>query len=289
MKRHALIALLLLLLLGSAGLNGYLLFRDYDCYLQSPDEIYIMESGILKRYETFAEGETVQFTYDFDHASYDQLRTEYDLERLAGEGSELERALRLMNTFAPRLRHQSDYDNHVEMNALALLSYSLDNPAHGINCRSKAQILNEMCLALDIHARKVWIMPNSVYDQDCHVVNEIWDTALGKWVMLDITNNQYWVDERGTPLSILEIRDRGAAQAFCTPVAPGEALNDLTALQRSHIDTFLYIMKNLAYIQYLDTCTVGETGTRYRLLPAQLPMEGRPLISRSSCEAAPGH
>lgn len=78
---------------------------------------------------------------------------------------------------------------------LALLAYSLDNNSHGINCRSKAQILNEMCLALGIYARKVWIMPSSMYDTDCHVVNEVWDTALQKWVMLDVTNNQYWVDE----------------------------------------------------------------------------------------------
>ena len=46
-------------------------------------------------------------------------------------------------------------------------------------------------LALGIYARKVWIMPNSGYDSDCHVVNEVWDSTLNKWVMLDITNNQY--------------------------------------------------------------------------------------------------
>ena len=37
-----------------------------------------------------------------------------------------------MNEYSGRLRHKSDYDNHVEMNALALLEYSLDNKKQGI-------------------------------------------------------------------------------------------------------------------------------------------------------------
>lgn len=53
-----------------------------------------------------------------------------------------------MDTYAPGLYHQSYYDNSIEMNALSLLAYSLDNKSQGINCRNKAQILNEMCLAL---------------------------------------------------------------------------------------------------------------------------------------------
>ena len=267
------------LLLASLGLNAYYLFFRTESYLQDPSEIYIMESGILRNNLEFAEGEELAVSYDFDNEEYPLLLEQYDIAEIAGEGSEFERACRLMHEFAPRLRHLSNYDNHVDMNAIALLDYSLDRPDHGINCRSKAQILNEMCLALGIYSRKVWINPYSAYDSDCHVVNEVWDTSLGKWVMLDITNDQYWIDENGTPLSLIEIRTKGAGQEFCTPIVPGEEHRSPEALRKAHADDFLYIMKNMVFFYWCDAQTVGETDTYYMLFPENTPTNHQPLIS----------
>ena len=100
-------------------------------------------------------------------------------------------------------------------------------------------------------------MPNSIYDGECHVVNEIWDSTLEKWVMLDITNNQYWVDAEGTPLSVLEVRELGAKREFCTPVFPGQKLDDLDKVLNDNYGIYLYFMKNLVYMVYCDTQTVG--------------------------------
>lgn len=138
----------------------------------------------------FADGEELAISYDFGSRDYDGLIEKYKIDSIAGDGSEFDKALRLMNEFAPRLTHNSYYDNHIEMNALDLLEYSLNNKKQSINCRAKAQILNEMCLALDIYSRKVWIMPNSGYDNDCHVVNEVWDSQRnnGSCLTLRITN-----------------------------------------------------------------------------------------------------
>ena len=281
------ICLLILALLTSVILTVSLAFRGDDSYLQSPNQIYIMEAGILRNNITFAAGEDHIFYYDFENAAYPQLIEAYGIGDIAGTGTEFERALRLMDEFAPRLHHESYYDNHVDMNALALLKYSLDNKKQGINCRSKAQILNEMCLALGIYARKVWIMPNSGYDNDCHVVNEIWDTTLHKWVMLDITNNEYWVDENGTPLSVLEIREKGAMQNFCTPIKPGDSLENLESAKERYIGDFLYIMKNMVYMEYCDTYGVGESVTTYLLFPKNMDTAYEHIISRASCVASP--
>lgn len=279
--------LLSLLLLGSIGCNLYFLFWGSQSYLQAPEEIYIMEAGILNNNLDFTEGEVIELEYDFNHEEYSDLITDYHIDEIAGSGTQLQQALNLMDEFAPRLYHDSYYDNHVEMNAPALLSYSLDKQSQGINCRSKAQILNEMCLALGIYSRKVWIMPNSGYDNDCHVVNEIWDTTLNKWVMLDITNNQYWVDETGTPLSILEIREKGAKREFCTPVVPGESLNDLEALKDKHLSEFLYIMKNLTYTEYCSRYSVGEGKPMYLLFPKNLDTDYEYIISEESVVCPP--
>lgn len=287
-KMHILfLSILAIALILSIGLNIYLGFFSQDSYLQSVDEIYIMEAGIIKNHLEFAEGESHIFTYDFQNPEYPELIMKYGIDKCAGEGSEFEKALRLMDEYAPRLTHKGNYDNRIDFSALALLEYSLDKRSNGINCRAKAQILNEMCLALGIYSRKVWIMPNSSYDSDCHVVNEIWDSSRNKWIMLDITNNQYWVDELGTPLSVLEIRRRGGEQEFCTPVVPGESLDDLERLKKRHIGEFLYIMKNMCYTEYCSEYGIGESKPFYLLFPEGLDSDYEFLISESAVTAPP--
>lgn len=139
--------------------------------------------------------------YDFEHDDYKILLKKYNIAKIAGNGSEYEKAIRLMNELAPRLSCLGDFDYSVDIKALPLLEYSVDKPENGINCHCKAHILNEMLLALGIYSHKLWRMPNSEYDGECcHVVNEIWDTALNKWVMIDISNNIYWVNGNGKPL-----------------------------------------------------------------------------------------
>lgn len=283
------ISLLCAGLLASVAVNICLgiFYIKCESYLQSTDEIYVMEAGILYNNLEFADGESHEFTYDFDNENYATLKNKYEVEKYAKDGSEFEKALRIMNEFAPRLTHASDYDNHINIDALSLLEYSLDNKNHGINCRNKAQILNEMCLSLGIYSRKVWIMPNSKYDNDCHVVNEVWDTELNKWIMLDITNNEYWVDENGTPLSVLEIRNKGAKQEFCTPVAADDKLNDLQKLKQQHIGDFLYIMKNMVYTEYCDNYGVGESNKIWLLFPKNLDTVYEFIIGENAVTKSP--
>ncbi len=287
------IILLILIIALLIAFLAYMLTGNGDwitqtSYLQSTDEIYCMEAGILYNALEFRDGEDFAITYDFDNGEYLELKSKYGIEKTAGDGTEFEKAKALMNEYSGRLRHKSDYDNHVEMNALALLEYSLDNKKQGINCRAKAQILNEMCLALGIYSRKVWICPNSVYDTDCHVVNEVWDSSLNKWVMLDITSNYYWVDDSDAPLSVLEIREHIANQEFCTPVAPGDKLDNLEKSLNRNYENFLYIAKNMVYMQYCDENTVGEGEKFYSLVPTAVTFDaGYLLISKETVEAPP--
>ncbi|MBD5104809.1 MAG: transglutaminase domain-containing protein [Ruminococcaceae bacterium] len=291
-KKHRTVKIIILasiclLLIASLVLNIYFLFFYDVSYLQSPDEIYIVESGIIKNNLEFAEGTDYNLKYDFSSEDYSVLKEKYDIEKIAGSGSEFEKALNLMDEFAPRLYHKSDYDNHIALRALDLLEYSLDNKKQGINCRSKAQILNEMCLALGIYSRKVWIMPNSSYDNDCHVVNEVWDESLNKWIMLDITNNQYWIDENGTPLSVLEIRSKGANMEFCTPVEAEESTDNPYKLKEKHLGEFLYIMKNMVYMEYCDEYSSYESENFYLLFPENLVTSYEKIISSVSIEKSP--
>ena len=205
-KAKAAIITLSAALAVSVGYNVYSLFylERQRSYLQSPEEIYCMECGVIEANSAIREGKTADISYDFDNAEYAQLKADYGIEAIAGEGGEFDRAVRLMDEFSGRLKHRGDFATAPEnFNALYLLNYSLDQKDNGINCRAKAQILNEMCLAPGIYSRKLWLMPISVYDSDCHVVNEVWDSERRAWIMLDITNDMYWVDENDKPLSAL--------------------------------------------------------------------------------------
>ena len=261
-------------------------------YLSSKENLYDTETGILHTVRTFRAGTDQEIRYEFEHPDFVIMENKYNLKETAGEGSEFQKALRLMKAYSKRLRHESSFDNQIGWRALDLLEYALDQKTKGINCRGKAQILNEMCLALGIYARKVWINPASKYDQECHVVNEIWDNELNKWVMLDISNNLYWVDDKGSPLSILEIRDHLAERRFCTPVTPEDSLRDLEKSLELNYGNFLYNLKNMASLHCFTEQGAGEGESMFILLPEVLTAGERMQkmsreISREAFEKAP--
>ena len=53
-------------------------------------------------------------------------------------------------------------------------------------------------------------------------------------------------------------------------------------LMEKHIGNFLYIMKNMAYLEYLDVYTVGESGDFYLLFPENLETDYGLIVSEES-------
>lgn len=223
--------------------------------------------GILFHNQEFESGNRSENIYEFECPAFEELRNQYDLVKIAGKGSDFARAKRLLHYLAPRLTHSPWYDNHIECNALRLLEYSLDNPEQGINCLNKSKILVECCLALGIYARRVRIMPFSPYDFDNHVVAEIYDRTLEKWIMLDPTTDGYFIDETKTPLSLLEMRSKFANAEFVTFVRSADSLKDIHKLRAKHLDKNMYICKNLFYFQVEQYSTFGEKGSFLYFVP----------------------
>ena len=277
-----------------AAAVGYIIYSEcnndaeFVSYIQDKDEVYHKACGIIHNAEAFREGNTEMITYDLDEPLYRELLEKYDIISIAGEGSEFDKAINLMDYFSQRLSHNGNFTEYrSDMDSVYLLQYSLNKSGHGIHCRAKAQIMNEEYLALGIYSRKLWIDPLSVYDGECHVVNEIWDNQYKKWIMLDTTNDIYWVGEEKIPLSAIELRDKFAAQDFVTPVMPGEKLDDLQKLKDRHMGLILYTAKNMAYLQYFLHYGVGEDNVVYALLPETMEPFDECLISRETIEAPP--
>lgn len=224
-------------------------------------------SGILFNHQEFDSGNTEEIIYEFDCPEFEELRNKYDLVKVAGKGSDFMKAKRLLHYLAPRLTHSAWYDNHIECNALRLLEYSFNNPEQGINCLNKSKILVECCMALGIFARRVVIMPFSPYDFDNHVVAEIYDRTLQKWIMLDPTTDGYFIDDTKTPLSLLEMRSKFANAEFITFVLSTDSLSDVQKLRTKHLDTNRYICKNLFYFKVEQYSTFGEKGSFLHFIP----------------------
>jgi hypothetical protein len=134
------------------------------------------------------------------------LREKYHLDSIAGDGSELERALRLMRWVHQTVRHDGSSYNPSPQNALHLLQVCADS-GRGINCRMMATVLNEACLSVGIKSRHLTCLPGDTADTECHVVNMIWSDSLSKWTMIDPTYNGYFTDANGTLLGPIEVRD----------------------------------------------------------------------------------
>ena len=224
-------------------------------------------NGILFHHQAFDAGNGEEIVYEFHCPEFKELRSKYNLLKIAGKGSEFARAKRLLHYLAPRLTHSPWYDNHIECNALRLLEYSLDNPEQGINCLNKTKILVECCLAVGIFARRMRILPFSPYDFDNHVVAEVYDSALEKWIMLDPTTDGYFIDKDKNPLSLLEMRDKFANAEFVTFVSSTDSLKDVQKLRAKHLDKNMYICKNLFYLQAEQYSTFGVKGDYLHFIP----------------------
>lgn len=227
---------------------------------QVNETLYNIYSGIIKNNMEFAEGKEAAVVFEFDCKEYEELKEKYKLEEIAKTGTDFQRALRLLHHFAPRLKHMSNYTNHITCNALALLDYCYEKEDVGINCLNKSKILEECCLAIGIYARRVGIMPYSPYDSDTHVVTEIFDRKMQKWIMIDCTSDGYYIDENGTPLSCMEIREKIGNQDLCTIVYPRQSTKDIEKLFEKNLEDNVYYAKNMFWLRMDEYSTFGEKG-----------------------------
>jgi hypothetical protein len=72
-------------------------------------------------------------------------------------------------------------------------------------CGDFVDVFTGLALAAGIPVR-AWAFSFDGFGGHGHIFNEIWDRDAGKWKMIDVFNNYYFVGPEGTPLSALEFR-----------------------------------------------------------------------------------
>lgn len=161
----------------------------------------------LRQYSNFCETTASFIRYQRDPIASQKLLETYSLSEIAGDNDDFTRAFRLTQWLCAHVRHDGSYGNNDPQDAWSLLSLFYEKDHVGINCLSLSIILAECCLALSIPARVVYMMPYSFQDIDNHVVVEIYCNRNEQWILLDPTYSCYISDQKGTPLSLMQVRN----------------------------------------------------------------------------------
>lgn len=165
---------------------------------------------ILKKAATYkAEAMPIpEFAYQPIYAEkLTQLWKKYKLDSIAGKGDEISQIIRLMQWVHREVRHDGQAMTRGDCSADGLIQLC-KKENRGVNCRMLATILNEVYLAMGFRAQFVTCLPRSKTDSDCHVINHVFSKTLNKWLWMDTSFEAWVTDEKGTMLSIPEVRER---------------------------------------------------------------------------------
>jgi hypothetical protein len=176
------------------------------------------------------------------------LRKGFNLDSIAGGGNEVSRIINLMHWIHNLIRHDGNHENPEVKNAISMIN-ECKKESRGLNCRGLSTVLNECYLAMGFKSRFVTCLPKDTLntDPDCHVINMVYSTELKKWLWIDPTNNAYLMNQKGTLLSIEEVRELiiNGGELLLNPTANWN--NKVSKTKEDYI--YNYMAKNLYKLQ----------------------------------------
>lgn len=206
---------------------------------------------ILKKAPEYSRNQTVDSLPAIVYAGADdpdlvRVREYFHLDRVAVPGDELATIKNVLTYVHDRIRH--DGKNGTPGGGANSINYAeaCRDGRRGLNCRGLATVLNECYLSLGIPSRVITCLPKT-YISDCHVINSVYSSVLGKWLWVDPTNNAWVMDDQGNMLSIQEVRERLRTDQ---PVMLNEEANWNNERKTTTEDyLYNYMAKNLYYLE----------------------------------------
>lgn len=225
-----------------------------------------------------------EFTYqNKDEPHLTALRERYDLDSVAGHGTDVSQIINLMEWVHYLIPHNGNKPNPDTKNAMSMIK-ECRRDGKTLNCRGLGIALNEVYLAMGFKSRYVTCLPKDTADQDCHVITMVWAPSLRKWIWMDPTFMAYVMNEDGELLGIEEVRERlvHGKPLILNPDANHN--RDEIQTKSEYLD--YYMAKNLyklecAVSSEYDYETPGEGKTRayVQLVPGNVT--SMPVISRN--------
>ena len=233
--------------------------------------------SILKRANAYnlSDKRTIpEFTYQAsDNPNLVELRKGFNLDSIAGKGTDVLKILNLMHWIHDLVPHDGMNGNPEVKNAMSMLEVC-KKESRGLNCRGLALVLNECYLSMGIKSRVVTCLPKDSLkiDQDCHVINSVYSESLKKWIWIDPTFDAYVMNEKGELLSIEEVRERLISDKTLILNPDANWNNKSTQTKEDYLENYmaknLYILECLSTSEYnMETSAEGKTFNYIKLLP----------------------
>jgi hypothetical protein len=215
-----------------------------------------------------------KFSYQAsDNPNLVALRKGFNLDSIAGQGSDVLQILNLMHWIHDLVPHDGMNGNPEVKNALSMLEVCKKDK-RGLNCRGLALVLNECYLSMGIKSRVVTCLPKDSLkiDQDCHVINSVYSESLKKWLWIDPTFDAYVMNEKGEMLSIEEVRERLISDKTLILNPDANWNNQSAQTKEEYLENYmaknLYILQCPASSEYnMETNSEGKTYNYIELLP----------------------
>jgi hypothetical protein len=208
-----------------------------------------------------------------DNANLTALRKGFNLDSIAGQGSDVLQIINLMHWIHDLVPHDGMNGNPEVKNALSMLEVC-KKEKRGLNCRGLALVLNECYLSMGIKSRIVTCLPKDSLkiDQDCHVINSVYSESLKKWLWIDPTFEAYVMNEKGEMLSIAEVRERLINDKTLILNPDANWNNQSAQTKEDYLENYmaknLYMLECPASSEYnMETSSEGKAYNYIRLLP----------------------
>ncbi len=176
-------------------------------YISEFREYYLKLLALTQDYQPHPGGASAHFHYqNSDHTQLKELKDRYELEEIAGYGSETEQVLNLTTWVNKRLTHGSM--SHHEINHSLHILEMAKQESLSANCYVIATVLNEVLLSMGFKTKRVQCMPYDSLDLDSHVVNLVYLAEQERWIFVDASWNRFVTDESGHILDLKTFRER---------------------------------------------------------------------------------
>jgi hypothetical protein len=170
-------------------------------------------ADLLNEHQTFSahppgDSALVRFHYaDSSDVNLKLLRDTFNLDSVAGYGTEIDRIINLTKWVYELTGHANNPDFPKELNAFTLIHMATVED-RTINCYMKTIILNEVFLSMGFYSRQTHLLPHSHEKDESHFITSVYSQTLGKWLWMDPDFGVYLADEEGNILGYTEIRRR---------------------------------------------------------------------------------
>ncbi len=259
-------------------------YRKLVGSIRTRSERYLVVLGKAARFDERDRRSCPAFSYQSaDEEHLKLLRRAFDLDSVAGKGSDVSKVIRLMRWVHNQARHDGNVDNPEPRNALAMIGACRDS-SRTMNCRGLAITLNEVYLSLGFVSRYVTCLPQDTTDTDCHVIDAVFVPSMNKWVWMDPTFEAYVTDEKGTLLGPGEVRERLIANKplLLNPDANwnGETSQTVEGYLRTYMAKNLYRLECPVESEY-NYETDGQTARFVCLAPVEFNSQIPKVMERN--------